>query len=684
MLHETHESTPPHANQQVRSEVPRWAQGVVLAVLTRLAQLILLVSGGAAGWFGLSLLNRDSEQAVVGLGLLGGALALFGIVAVWVQRTATLTVNTEGLNVWATIEPALSRGWMLGVGLLCSITAVVLANEPWMRPWPVLMLWGAGAALFPLGLRQMGLGAQQPDPAHAEVGVFTRGEVLIVAALSVAALALRAVSLDSIPFPVHGDEGEMGLVARSILNGEATNPFETVWLGHPMAWFFGQALSLTLFGNDLHGLRMLSALLGAATIPACYVLFRPLVGRGVALTTAVLLMGFHFHLHYSRIALNNIGDPLMGMLIFAAFFHAVRTRSALSLGLTGLLIGLAQHLYFGTRLLPIVLAAVIVHQLIFARRDLFQLGRHWLWLPLGLLIGLGPLLRFYLEHSFIYMERLGSVGLFQTGRFDELRQTGASVEAIMFDQVRQSIGMLFWRADSGLFYWSNSPLLDQVSALLFLLGVAVLITRPKRPESALVLSWLTGMLVFGAILLIDPPQTPRYITIAPAICFLIALGLERLKLFLHTIIGLPLRIGTALSVVVITGILAWNLHLYFQIVTPRYYYGGSLNVTTAAYTLKELPPKRFVYSFCFPAFYITHGTMRFLAPGISGVDIVAPLTSLNDLPGLPEGWRPFFILLPERTADLELIRSRYPNGVFKEYRDPYRTDQILFVTYDPR
>ena len=40
-----------------------------------------------------------------------------------------------------------------------------------------------------------------------------------------------------------------------------------------------------------------------------------------------------------------------------------------------------------------------------------------------------------------------------------------------------------------------------------------------------------------------------------------------------------------------------------------------------------------------------------------------------------------FVLLPERSAELEVVRQRYPLGYLREFRGTSGT--ILFTTYEP-
>ncbi|MDX1994190.1 MAG: glycosyltransferase family 39 protein, partial [bacterium] len=84
-------------------------------------------------------------------------------------------------------------------------------------------------------------------------------------------------------------------------------------------WYFSalQTVTVELFGASLTGSRMVSVLFGVLTIPAVYLLARVWFDRPTALLAAFVLAVFPPHVHFSRLALNNIADPLFGTLALA-------------------------------------------------------------------------------------------------------------------------------------------------------------------------------------------------------------------------------------------------------------------------------------------------------------------------------------------------------------------------------
>jgi hypothetical protein len=128
----------------------------------------------------------------------------------------------------------------------------------------------------------------------------------------------------------------------------------------PFTWIFPywQADFVALFGRSMAAIRAVSAVGGALNIPALYLLAATLFNRKTALTAAFLLAVFPPHIHYSRIALLSITDPLMGTLALAFLALGLKHRHRLDFALAGIFLGLTQYFFEAGRLLYIPLTVV--------------------------------------------------------------------------------------------------------------------------------------------------------------------------------------------------------------------------------------------------------------------------------------------------------------------------------------
>ena len=549
----------------------------------------------------------------------------------------------------------------------------------------MLALWVTGIALFLAGaarLEPTNAIGNRAAPASPRIPP-GRWELLCVLALTLGAWLLRRYAVDSIPHNVHGDEGEMGLVARAVLRGDQRDPFATAWLAHPSLWFFVQALALDLFGDSIGGLRMLSALLGTLTVPALYVFARPLYGRAAAIIAAALLAGYHLHVHYSRIGLSNIADPLMIVLTLTAFFHGYRTRAPAAFALSGVLMGLAQYFYFSGRFIPVLVLVLLVYLAATDRRALFTL-----WQPIGLLaagflLAAGPLLHYFIAHPDVFIGRLVEHGLFQPDRLAELQANGQSLVSALVEHASRAFGIFVFLEERSPFYGPGIPLLDKASAVLLLFSVMLMLRHWRQVESIALLLWVGVTALLGGFLLVGAPQSTRYVIAAPARCVLVGVALARIGSLLGEIARSPTWRITAMTATVVS-IVAWNIYFYFGVYTPRNVYARAEALTEIANYLRPQAGQRYVYLFAHPQFYLNHGTIQFVGNRPAGTNVRDHLSSSTALGDPPPGLRPLFIFVPERLSELELVKPRYPVGELHEYRVQPGNRQALLYIYEPK
>jgi hypothetical protein len=95
--------------------------------------------------------------------------------------------------------------------------------------------------------------------------------------------------------------------------------------------------------------------------------------------------------------------------------------------------------------------------------------------------------------------------------------------------------------------------------------------------------------------------------------------------------------------------------------------------------LSDLDADYQVYFFGAPHIYWSFGTMTFLAPNVSGQDVIDPLTAPPDFAtggGKERG--AVFIFLPERRGELRWVQQTFPDGNLREFET---AGQWRFITY---
>jgi hypothetical protein len=187
--------------------------------------------------------------------------------------------------------------------------------------------------------------------------------------------------------------------------------------------------------------------------------------------------------------------------------------------------------------------------------------------------------------------------------------------------------------------------------------------------------------VIGGWLFDDPPHYQRYLIAAPAVCLLVgraaAVGVRRVarlwdwspvwKRVLPMIPAVALLIATA--------------GYYFGVYTPAGGFHWDRNTVIAdrtAHLMVDLGPDYTTYFFgtTYMPLNAFRNLVRFFAPDAYWVDVLETPADFHFVEG---GRKACFIVIPERTDDVALVRERFPGG--EEWTVLARDGQLLFTVY---
>jgi 4-amino-4-deoxy-L-arabinose transferase-like glycosyltransferase len=509
---------------------------------------------------------------------------------------------------------------------------------------------------------------------------------------------LRALDLEHIPANLGGDEGTQALWARDVLEGQLRNPFSTGWFTVPTMSFFAQAASLRLFGDTVAGLRMLSALVGAATLFFTYLLARQLFKPRVALFALAALAFNHYHIHFSRLGSNQIADPFFMALTLWLLTKGIHKESSdaqypipniqhptpntsLWFMMAGLSIGLSWYGYFGSRVILITVAAFFGLQTLAERGFLRRHARSLTLMALAAFMVVSPLLLYYANYPDNLSARWNQVSFFHWLKNELARPNHDSTFELVVRQIWRSISAFNHTLDPTFWYRARIPLLDFVSGMLFILGLAVAIARRRRSSERLILLWFGLSLTFGWILTENPPSSMRMVIIAPAVAVLAALGLDRLLTLARWVIGGRATHWRVVAGAILTVIAILNIHYYFFIYTPTRVYGNpsAETATVLARYLKDRQDRPLVYFYGPPFLYFDFGSIQFIARDAPGVS-VPPKSEAPAFP-TPVNGPTLFVVLRERLEELNEIQARYPRGALTRFRSD-ANGRLMFVVYE--
>jgi hypothetical protein len=546
----------------------------------------------------------------------------------------------------------------------------------------LLALWIAGVAGFLLAFARLNKAPADPWQRLQTWVRRNRLELAGLVGLLLLALAVRAYDLEHIPANLGGDEGTWAMEGLAMLDGRLANPFATRWFAFPSMSFLVWGLSMRAFGDTVEGVRTVSALIGTASVLCTYLLARELWNRRVAWFAAVALAFGHYHLHYSRLAVNNIADSLLAPLALYLLVRGFRSRHLGAFGAAGAVIGAGWYGYFGARLIGVIVAAYLAWRIVVEHQFLVRHGPDLATIAATALVVAAPLLLHYAAHPGVLTEGYNRVSIFAS-RWLEREQvmTGRSAASLLLQQGWRSISAFHYTLDPTFWYRANIPLLDFVSGILLVLGLMWCTARRSWPSNALLLIWFWMALITGWVMTENPPSSQRLVIETPALAMLVGLGLDRLLHCGQQAFDARRALWQAAAGVLLVTVASLNIGYYFFVYTPTRVYGNpTAEMTTrlARYLTRE-NDDHIVYLHGPPFVYWGFGTLRFMARGAAGVDVPPPGKGTAPEPDLTRGAR--FVFHPARVDELDLIRARYPGGT-ETHVESDADGQLLYAMYE--
>ncbi|MEX2161583.1 MAG: glycosyltransferase family 39 protein [Anaerolineales bacterium] len=610
----------------------------------------------------LTLLGELLRRGLVAAGNSGGfAFPLLGVIFF----TAGIIYSTRSLprpikNALQAIGSGLDVSntqviYLLSAVLFGMLAAMAAGPGQMMRaPAVAVVAWGVAMGLALLGAWQMGEKAPK----------ISWKAVAILAALVVVALGMRAWNTALIPNNLTGDEASGGLFAVDILNGKFNNIFGYGWYSFPAFYFYFQALSIAIFGQTAEALRLTSALAGALTVGVVYLAGRALYGQRAGLLAAILLAGLHFHIHFSRIGLNNIWDGFWFTLVIGLIWIAWSRQRRWAFLLAGLCIGLAQYFYASGRMLIVLVPAWLLLAALADRARFKRNHASVILMFLVVLVVFYPLLVNYLADLDQFAAPMQRVSLLGPWLENEQQITGLPGWQILGSQLWVSV-QAFTNTNLRHWYTPEAPILLPAPAAFFLLGLVLMILQWRRPQHWLIVLWLAAFTVAGG-LSESTPAAQRYIGAAPAAALVIGFSLNQISKHLAAL-WKPAKAGLAAGAIAVAVIIAAaNVNFYFWDFTPRGEYSSD-NTAVAQHLanyLRGKPPGTQVAFFGQPRMgYRSIATIPFLAPQAIGLDMQLPVDAADN-PDLTPG-PTVFVFLPENEVGIEELRAAYPQAAAK-------------------
>lgn len=597
--------------------------------------------------------QRFPAFALAGLGLM---LVLLGVwsaqkgaprgLARFLERAALRL----GITEWQVL--------CLGLAVLMAVVVPVAASDlgRMLNPGVAITAWALALGLVVAGGWVSGTPLRWPSMHF----------LALFLALTTGAFLLRGLWTDRVPIFLTGDEGSAGLFAVSLARGEINNLFISGWFSFPSFYSAIPALFIRLFGQTTEALRLPSALAGALTVAATFFVARAMFDKRAAWFAALFLAALHFHIHFSRIGLNNIWDGLWYVVFVGALWYGWEQRRRNAYLLAGLALGLGQYFYPSTRALLGWLVIWVFLAAVLDRQRLKRESINLLLLLLVFVIVVWPLLWHYLRHPEAFLAPLNRVGLSREWLDYEAQTSGRPIWQVILRQLWLGFGA-FTYEPLRAWYGPGYPILRPWPAAFFLIGLVLLCLRAGRWRALPMLLWLATFGLIGAMSE-STPAAQRYTAAAPLCAILVGYGLSESAALLSEIWTKGKLWLSAIAVLLTLFLTVDDLYFYFFVYTPRSVFEQARSHTMIAQRLAEElqshPPDTQVVFFGYPAMgFRSIPSLQYLAPDIEGMDVTSPWSS-----GSKEQIHAdhlLFVFLPHLEEEIQAVQADYPRGLLR-------------------
>jgi hypothetical protein len=320
--------------------------------------------------------------------------------------------------------------------------------------------------------------------------------LILIAILLVAAL-FRVVNIQNVPPAFFPDEANMALDAQSIMQGHLylVTPHEG---GEGALYAYLLALTFALFGAGILQARLLTAAVSVVSVGVAFVFLHRLLLTRLGTRPALAVSAFagvglsvvDWYVAVSRQAFPQPLAVLMQLSCLAAVWWMLHSARRTAVLLAGVSLGLTAYTYVPGKLTPFVLLLYFLLDWAARRRESFLVRYFWRLVAVAAIGGV-----LYVPLVAAFTLRAGEMGgrAAQFTVFSPAVNQGDVWSALLRSGLGNVAGFLPFLIQVG-----GHPIvkaLDDLSAVLFLVGLIVMIWRWRRPEFLLLVVWWFVMLV---------------------------------------------------------------------------------------------------------------------------------------------------------------------------------------------
>ncbi|MCL4859833.1 MAG: glycosyltransferase family 39 protein [Caldilineaceae bacterium] len=596
----------------------------------------------------------------VGLSLFVFALrhAQFGVPAPAVPMMAHL----DGLRGW---RPA----WRL-IPLAAALTLATLAlRELTDVEHPSLTFWRlhlASVLLMPVAALWLDWGREAP--ATSSPAPRQRWFVGALAITLTLTLFFRLWRFDSLPFGTWYDEAENGLQALRIMENPGFRPIFVGSIHAPSHYLYLIVAAFEAAGVSTQSIRLVSVVMGAATVAAGYLAGRELYGRAGGVMLAFVIAVSRWNVNFSRIGMYNASTPLFALLTIGLLLRGIRRGRHIDFVLAGIALGLGLCFYAAFQLFVAAAGLFLLILLVAERGFLRRMWSGLALMALTALVVVAPVVKFAYEKPDIYFERTRDTSIFA-------KKTPEERLPALLENTRKHLLMFnYWGDPNGRHNLPGEPMLDSYTGALWVLGLGLVLWRsargPNRARALLLPLWF-AITLLGGILSLDfeAPQSLRAIGSQPAVYLFAVAPLVALWQAWRRAGGRYYPNWALAPLALLLTLMAWqNFDTYFfrQAYDFASWNAFSTPESITAELLANFDDETDAYVI---SFFHGHPTLNFLARGARRYQ------RIETTDHLPLAWTAdravALIVNADSRALFDEARRLYPKARFEEFRAPF-------------
>jgi hypothetical protein len=480
-----------------------------------------LIAAVALALYAQRALHQDYGQVSAWCALAAGA----ALAAAAAGRCALPRVRVPAL-------PAASTAQVIGAALsLMPIAAATVLGAMGRLPVLALALWLAAPVIASLAVRHWHAGGTDEDREP-----WTRAELNALAALLIVAALARTLWLATLPRAYFGDEPRVGMfLINAFRDGNVPGFFRMGWNTWPVIGLALQGVFAPLFGVHVWTLRLSSALMGTLAVLATYLVARELFAARTALLAAALFAICRTAIDFSRLGIAHAQIMFLEPLALLLFWRALRGGRAAQYIWAGAAAAWCLFSYNAGQLVPPLLFGWLAIGAVADRR---RLRTHWRGAALFAAAFTATLFP-YLVHftdAFTFGPNWDQWTIMARNRqtLDVMRdawQAGGigAAWAVLWRQTWVTwLGFGVLPGGGYGIGYRRGGMFDDVSAALFVLGLAIALRRARCAGEGFIAYWWALTVIAGGIVTVDPPSFVRMIGLLPAVAILAALPLAAL------------------------------------------------------------------------------------------------------------------------------------------------------------